>query len=871
MQNKQFDLDAAVNQWLKNLRKFEGYEDGQIYEIEDHLRSEIAHLCKEGWQEKMAFEKAIENFGSPAEVNQEMSKLKARPGLFFYLPSSFKIALRKIRRNSTINWLNIFSLSIGLAVFLFIGLFILYEYSYDRFHKKGDRIYRLELELFQSGQWVPSSTNSYYAGEVVKLNAPQVEEMVQIVKAQGTFSYNQQKFTEKKAAVVSSNFFNVFSVDFRHGASEGALKNPNSIVLDVHAAQKYFGEENPVGKQLLLEDYQQLMTVTAVIEPIPPNAHFAFDVFVSFESVKERMNEQVFTNPGWTLTYDYLLLKEGADIKELEAQFPSLVENHIPTFDNNNFKFRARPLFDIHFHAHSGEELGINRDFKQIRILTYIALLILLMTIFNYLNLSTARYMERIKEVGLRKVFGAEKSSIRLQFWTESLLYTFTAFVLSGILIALSLPFFNALTEAPINIHVGFVELFLIIGFWLLLSVLVSLHPVMILPTIKITNALSKKWGLGSSSTFRRVLVFLQFSLTLALLAGLFIMNKQVNFLQNTDPGFRTEGVFSFLKGRIEAEKLEAFKDELLQDPSVLSIGQSSIDMPGTLQSSTFFRADSIADNPDNVIKAVYVDAQFFETMDLQLSSGTHFDAQKGMGQVILNEEAVEKFGWSEPLQKSFTPKNADWEGQVVGVAKDFNFESLYNEIIPVAFFYDPDNTHWMYVRYTGDIRQILPRVRAIAEGFYSESNTEFRPELIDDRLAEQYKADQIILKLAGLFTFISILIAGMGIFGMAFFITQKKTKEIAIRKVVGANIPQIFWFLTNDLLGLLLLAALIACPLTYFGGIQWLTSFPYRISISLELFLWALLFTVMLTILASGIVVLKAALQNPIKSLRYE
>lgn len=869
MEDKNFNLDAALKSWLKHLRKFEGYEDGQIYEIEDHIRSEVAHLCAEGLQEKTAFEQAINNFGNPGEVNHEMSKLKARSNLLFYLPSALKIAIRKVRRNSLLNWLNIMSLSIGLGTFLFICLFINYEYSFDRHHENGKRIYRLELDLFQSGQWTPSSTNSYLIGEVVQRHLLAIENMVQIIKGQGTFSYQHQKFKEKRAAIVSSTFFDVFSADFIYGNKETAFNDPNDIVLDHNVAKKYFGDKNPIGEQLLLENYERLMTVSAVIEPIPANSHFSFDLFVSFDGVKDQMNEQVFTNPGWTLCYNYLLLEKGTDIDQLEALFPKILENHVPTFDNNNLKLRLRPLHDIHFHAHSGEELSPNRDFKQIKILSYIGFAILFLTLFNYINLSTARYQERIKEIGIRKIFGAEKRSIRVQFWSESLMYTFIAFLMAGLFILITFPLFNDILDSPIRLRFGWLEVLAILVFWLLLSLLISLHPAIVLPGIKISNALSKKMGISNSAGFRKVLLSFQFGITIAILSGLGIMFRQVNFLQSSDPGFRKEGVFSFLKGGMNEEKNEAIKTELLKDPAIQLIGRSSISMPGPLQSSTFFKADSVPDSPENVIKAVYVDDQFFQALELQLASGLHFDRKKGNGQIILNEKAVEKFGWSKPLEKGFSPKSVEWKGQVVGVAKDFNFESLYNEIIPVVFVHDPGKTNWMYARYQGDIRKILPRVRDIVRQFYPEYDVQ--PVLMDESIANQYRADQILMKLAGIFTLLTILISGMGIFGMAFFTTQRKTKEIAIRKVIGASTPQLYWLLTNSLIGILMIATLFASPLAYVMGNRWLTAFPYRIELSPGLFLSAIFFTIILTLLASGIVVLKAALQNPVKSLRYE
>ncbi len=869
MKERGFNLDSSLEKWIKELRQYEGYEDGQINEIEDHIRSEIIQLSKQGFSEEEAFEKAIDNFGDPQIIDHELSKFKARSNLFFLLPSSLKIAFRKMRRNSLINVLNIFSLSIGLGVFLLIALFIRYEYSFDRFHEKGDRIYRLELDLFQSGRWTKSSTNSYMAGEVVKLNSGVIEKVVQMVKAHGTFSYNNLKFTEKKSGIVSSTFFDVFTAKFIHGNAESAFDDPNNIVLDKNVAKKYFGEENPIGKQLLMENFQKLMTVSGVIEPMPSNAHFFFNVFMSFEGLRMDMHPEVFTNPGWTMCYDYLLIKEGEDIKELEVQFPKLVENHIPNFDNQNLRLRTRPLYDIHFYAQSGEELSVNRDIKQIRILTYIGLAILLLTIFNYLNLNTARYHERIKEVGLRKIFGAEKTGIRAYFLGESLVYTFTAFVLAGIMVLMAFPFFNFMLGTPIQIHFGWLELTSILGLWVILSLLISVHPATVLPAVKISDALSKRLGFGTSAAFRKVLIFFQFSITIALLAGLGIMFKQVTFLQKSDPGFQTEGVFTFVKAGMDESKNESFRNELLKEASIKAIGRSSISMPGPLQSSTFFQADSVPDGPDNVIKAVYVDDHFFEVMDLELASGVHFDQRKGEGQIILNEKAIEKFGWRSPLQKSFSPKSVDWKGQVVGVAKDFNFESLYNEIIPVVFVHDPEKTNWMYVQYEGDIREIFPRVRNLVKQFYPEA--EFNPTLIDENVANQYKADQILVKLAGIFTLISIIIAGMGIFGMAFFITQKKTKEIAIRKVIGASLPQIFWFLTRGFVGLFLMATLVASPISYLIGKQWLTNFPYKINLTFELFIWSILFTIILTLLASGIIVIRAALQNPTQSLRYE
>ena len=868
MKNNDFNLDNAIESWLKRARKYESFEDGQIGEIEDHIRSEISRLSISGYQEKEAFEKAVTSFGDFSSIEREYGKFRSGSTLFFLMPNFAKVAYRKFRGNLGLHGLNIFSFSVGLAVFLFISLFIRFENSFDRFNEKGDRIYRLEAEFLQGGKWVSSSSNSWYAGNVVRLNVPGVEKMVSISRNFANLSNGDIKFREKKVALVSDEFFDVFTAQFVAGNPSTAFKGPDDIVIDRKTAQKYFGDENPMGKTLRLDSHDRALNISAVIEPLPENTHFSFNVFMRIEGFRNSMNENFFTHPGWTICYNYMLLKEGEKIEDVEKQFPALVDNHFPNSNDNDLKLMARPLFDIHLKAKSGEELGQNRDERQVKILSYIGLAILLLSIFNFFNLSTARHNERIKEVGIRKVFGAEKPSIRFQFFLESLSYSLIAFLLAFCIVLAVLPIFTRYFDTIIPLNLGWEDFLLLFGFWILVAFLASIYPFLILSSVRISDALTKKIGVASTERLRKGLVFVQFTITISLLIGITVLYRQVNFLMNADPGYHTSKVAYFPKWGLNPEKLLIFEEDLKRIPTVSDVANCSLELPGTLQSSVSYRTDSIQEGPTNQMKAVRADDKFFQMMELELVVGKPFDENLGPGQVILNETAVKHLGWSEPLNKMFVPKGVDYIGKVVGVAKDFNFESLYNDIVPVVFLYEPHNSNMVYVRFEGDPSAVMSEIMEIAAPYFANP---VEPKLIDDSIAAQYKADNVLVKLVGIFTLLSLLVAAAGIFGLALFMTQKRTKEIAIRKVIGANRQEIFWMLTRHFLILILIAALIAGPVSFYFSKQWLASYPYRIQLGINPVLVATFMTVFLTLIAAGFVVFRATKQNPSKILKYE
>lgn len=873
---KDFDLKVAVQQWARQLRKHPGFEDADVLEVTNHIQDRVHHLLIEGMAEEEAFRKAIEEFGGIEDLGQALHKTRQSSGmaaqLFFLLPGWAKSFYRTSVKQKVYHSISLFSLAASLATVLVIYKLLSFEFSFDRHFTHHQQIHRLEASFYQGGEWISSANNSWFAGQVIHENLSGVEEVVRITPGRTTFVVKDEEIFEPNLLVTSNSFFELFDFTFLEGNPSSAFQEKRSIVLSESMAKRYFGTTPAIGQSLKLKNSDRALTVTGVIKDIPDNTHFKGQGIINIEGLRDLYQEAFFTNPGWTSCFTYLKLANGVEPALLAAQFPRLITSHLgATFSNADTKFSLRPLTDIHLQSKSGEELAANGNLSQLHFLGAMALLILILAIFNYSNLTTAGFSSRLKGMAIRRTLGANRLQIFFQFLSESLIHFQLALALGILCIAVAGPLLEGLIPFSIIWSFQFSEVLGLIALSLLLALLTGILPATILSRITPKNILIRH-GIpsGANPFLRQSLVIIQFMITGGMFMATAAIYYQYQFLRNFDRGYNVESVLAVPKYNMDIERYESMKGALLEHSNIEAIGASSLVFPGALQSSINYRS-STEGTEKQAMKAVRTDRGFFDVFDMKFRDGAAFSSpyQKERPEVILNEKAAKLFSWETVENKWFEPLHLEEKAAVVGLAKDINFESLHNDIIPIAYLYDPANAHIMYIR-LGE-GAIAPTLSFIKDQFLAFADNRFEHWFVEDRLAKQYAQEQAFAKIFGLFTLIAILIAFAGLYGLSKFICERRTKEIGIRKILGASALQVLWQILQRFLWLALLAFLLVVPLASLALRNWLSNFAYHISIDGKIFLLTFIAILLLSTTAVIYQVVKVAIGSPVKALRYE
>ncbi|MEM9821790.1 MAG: ABC transporter permease [Bacteroidota bacterium] len=799
------------------------------------------------------------------------------------LKNYFLIALRTFQRQPTYALINILGLTIGIAATLLIMLYLTEELSYDQYHEKGDRIFRISSDITEPDDHFRWAVTQVPLARQLKQDYPEVEQYVRFIPGNRTrFDYEDRSFFVEDVYIVDSTVFEVFTFDLLQGNPKTALNAPNSIVLSQSVAHRIFGDEAAMGQSLRADD-DRTYKVTGIYRDMPQQSHIIAEAMTSSNTVAG-FNDLTAANWGGFWIYSYVLLKEGADTDAFAAHLPEVIKNHVAViFDqfNINIKYELLPITDIHLSSNfEGEPVPVG-NMGFIYIFSVVALFILLIAAINYMNLATARATKRAMEVGIRKVLGSERWQLIGQFLSESILFALFALALSFALVHLLLPFFNSLFELNLAQSLLWSPSTLLISLGIVLGIgfLGGSYPAFYLSAFEPIQVLKGSLAKGSGNPgLRKALVMIQFMITLFMLAGTGVIYDQMNYLRNKDLGFDKEHVLTFhIESDEDLERYPALRQKLLQNPKITNVGTASV-TPGDGTGKNLMNIENASGVMEQKgVDGYRVDFDFFNTLGAEIITGRPFDPKFGTDStaaIYVNESMVERMGWTDPIGKKLQMGTADTLPihRVIAVVKDFHQQSLYEPI--AALIFQPSfNNRVTHIRLNPGNNSELAELIAYVEQSWQTifPNQPFEYEFVDSAFMENYQSDQIRSRIFSFFSLLMIFIACLGLIGLASFTAEQRTKEIGIRKILGANTSQLIYLLTRNFMLLVALAAIPAFVASWYFMGQWLDTFHYHIRINYWLFALALFFTFALTFLMTGFHALRAAQGNPIDALRFE
>jgi putative ABC transport system permease protein len=820
----------------------------------------------------------------------------------------FKTAWRNMLRNKTSSFINISGLTIGIACTLMIAIFIQNELGYDKFHKDANRIFQVVLNGNFNGQEFWAGNTPPPVGAALTSNIPEIESYARFYKPGDmvvryeSANATEKFFTEKNVLAVDSNFLQLFDFKIVDGNAATALMKPGSVVITEAMAKKYFGNEKAIGKTLLMTQARKPFAVTAVVKNVPSQSSIQFDLLTpvaDFPVVKRFSWSWV-----WQQMVCYVKLKNSvntdhAGLDAIEAKFPAVVRvqaangfkrigKPFDEFIKNGGKwdFHLMPLTDVHLRSAAVSMPWTSHisNIKYIYIFGSIALFIILLACVNFMNLSTARASNRAKEVGIRKVTGSTKTQLIKQFLSEAFLYSFISSLIAVALVILLLKGFSAIIDEPISFQTAFSP-----SIWitlLCLTIIVGLfagsYPAFYLTGFKPVLVLKGKNLLAGSKKnlwIRNGLVVFQFTISTIMIVGTLVVLKQLKFFRNTDLGFDKENVLVVSSTSRLGESEESFRQTIRQMPGVVNASITS-----SIPSGSVF-GDSYVPEPEGNqglakeinLNSFMVDESFVPTLDIKVLQGRNFSKDFfDSASVILNEEAVQQIGWKDPVGKWLDyPGGNDVRFKVIGVVKNFNVQSLQAAMIPFALFhissktYDPGATNIIVKTKSPELPRVISQLEGKWKSFVAAEPFDYN--FLDAEFDAQYRSEQRLGSIFSIFAGLSIFIAGLGLFGLSAFLAERRTKEIGVRKVLGASVQNVVLLLSKDFLKLTILAAIIAFPVAWYFMNKWLEDFAYRINITWTIFLIAGLGTLVITLVTISFQAIKAAIANPVKSLRTE
>ena len=798
-----------------------------------------------------------------------------------------KAALRNLWRNRGFSFINIFGLATGIACSLLIFLFVKDELSYDTFNKDSDNIYRIVKDFVNDdGSKIPDATTPAALAPAMQKEMPEVAAITRIRPNWGgtyVIKYGDKKITEDKLFGVDSSFFDVFTFPFIYGDAKNAFKDVNSILLTQSAAKKFFGTQNPVGKVLDVDAFGPMM-ISGVLKDVTANAHFHFDYLVSFR--KQPGNPSLDNNWQQYNDYTYVRTKPGTNISNLVKKIQTINDRNV---EKSFSIFYVQPVKDIHLTSNLKWELEPNGDKQYVFIFIIIGLFIIIIAAINYMNLATAKASARAKEIGIRKAAGALRNSLVNQFLVESVITCFIASLLAIALAQLLLPLVNDVTGKQLSLFSDpNLVLYLFTG-TVLLGILAGFFPALYLSSFKPITVLkgfklNEKGALG----LRKVLVVVQFTISIVLIIGVLVISQQMNYIMSAKLGLDTDRVVTVNNvGYLSPSDRNAFKNELEQLPGVKAVAASNGALPGKFSTT---RVNVKGSKNEQQVNFISVSYNYLDVLNIGIKEGRAFSSQfqgdtltngipggpleQNIGSVILNETAVRDLGITEPaIGKQLlwdTDGDTSYYLNIVGIAKDFHFTSLRNEIKPFAFMVNPKARGTFVVKLSG---KNISGTLAQLEGKWKQFQTDraFEYSFLDETFAKLYQAESRFQKVFVSLVILGILIACLGLLGLATFAAQQRVKEIGIRKVLGASVTSVVTLLSTDFLKLVFISFLIASPIAWYAVNQWLQNFAYRIDVRWWVFPLAGIIAVLIALFTISFQSIKAALANPVKSLRTE
>ena len=796
-----------------------------------------------------------------------------------------KIAIRNLVKHKFYSLINICGLAIGLASFIIILLYIIDEVSYDRYHKNADNIYRLVNVYDFDGVGENSASSPFPVAFTMKDEYPgMIKNVVRIFNFQSPrmlIELGDKRYNERRFFFADSTFFHIFDHEFIHGNPKTVLNESYSVVLTESAAKKYFGGDNPVNKTIKFEKQFDLK-VTGVIKDVPAQSHFNFDFIASMSSVGRmfggRLPQTWVWNPCWT----YLLLEDGA-APVLEKKFPDFINKYFNDAEKKNISLYLQPLTDIHLKSRLDYELEPNNNISYIYILSAIAAFLLIIASINFMNLATATSAARAKEIGVKKVVGVYRSQLIFQFISESIILSFISLIIALILVELLLPAFNTFTNKDIVLSILLQPKYLLALIVLVLftGAFSGIYPAFYLSAFKPVSVLKGSLRRENKSTLpRKILVVIQFVISITLIIGTLTVLNQLKFLRNADLGFNKEQVIIIPVNHTPiARSYKSVKNELLLNTDIISITAVD-DIFGVAHNTHEFRPEGFPQDKLQFYPALVVRYDFVKTFDIKILAGRDYnednktDPEKGM---LINEAMVKHLGWGsneEALGKKF--KSLHGEERVIGVTNNFNATSLHEQAGPFVLNIKekPDEVMWflkfMAIRIAPDNhKKTIDFIETKCKEF--APNRPFEYSFLDQELKKLYKDEDNLGKLSLIFSLLIIFIASLGLFGLTSFMAEQRTKEIGIRRVLGAKVTDIITLLSKEFLKLIVIAILIAWPIAFLLIDDWLSHFAYRTAINWFVFILAGLFALIIALLITAYKAYVASQTNPVDTLKYE
>jgi putative ABC transport system permease protein len=794
-----------------------------------------------------------------------------------------------MRKHSGYLILNITGLTIGLTSFLLITIYVLNELSYDRFHKNYENIYRIKVKGVMAGSTLDQAITAAPMAQTMLADYPEVSHAVRIRRAGAWLvKYGETRFNEDGVLFADSSFFSVFSFKLLKGDPKTALANPRSMILTEEFAAKYFGKEDPLGKRISLEVDTNLYTITGVIQNIPSNSHFRFDMLGSLNTFGDSKNQEWLSHNYYT----FIVLKSGIKKAEMEAKLREVVIKYVGpqikkyigiTIEDfqkagNQFGYELEPLKDIYLKGAPQYPIEPGGSLTTVYIFAVIALLLLVIAVINYINLATAKSAARAKEVGIRKVSGSDKAGLIFQFIGESLVIVTIAAIIASLLVLILSPVFNHLIGKEIAFGIftgykGIIGLLLLICF---VGTAAGAYPAFVLASFNPVEVLSGTLSPGSiSKTLRGILVVFQFTVSIVIIIGAFVVYNQLRFMTSADMGFNKDNLLVIRRPDFLGKKLDSFKEQILQIPGVEKIGNST-SIPGTEYNNNAFFLDNDPTKATYLINQCNVSFGFTEVMGIKLTGGRYFSKEYGTDTlaVMINETAVKSLGLTDPIGKYLLRPNGPGtfdKLRIVGIMKDFNIASLHEKISPVGFTFMRGNYEgYLCIRLNG--RNTQTTIKSIENIWNDYSNKQpFQFSFFADEFNKHYEAEFKTGRIFILFSILAIFIACLGLIGLITYMTTIRTREVGVRKAFGATRGIVVTLLSREVIILILISSLVAYPLAYFSIRIWLQSFAEKISVSPLIYISASFIGLAIGWLAILYQAVKAASYNPAESLRYK
>ncbi|MBR9997771.1 MAG: FtsX-like permease family protein, partial [Cyclobacteriaceae bacterium] len=864
--------------------------------LENHLYDDIQKLIDEGKNEEEAFEIAKNNLGDISLLSSQSYESKRKhssaiKNIFWDLPilaNQIKLSIRRLSRNKAFGLINLGGLTVALTVCFFISLYISDELIYDKYNINYEKIYRIEnIITLETGDIRHEAQVPITWGPSLEEEYSDVKDAARLMVSRGDIliRIGDETFIEDSYCYADDALFDIFSYQFIAGDNEKPLGRPNTAVVTEDFAKKHFGDENPVGKIIETDVswYGSIQyEITALVENLPSNSHFDKGLYLSFYTLADELFVDINQDWGIHYYYTYLLINNQNDAAELENKLSSFINRHYRKEIGEDYKPILIPLSEIYFHSDVEHPIGPVSSYNRVLFLASIALLILGIAVFNYVNLSTAQSIDKSKEIGIRKVMGASRPSIFKQILSESTVLAFCASLIAIILVILLLPNFNQIAVKDINVNIG-----LIVNKtgWMLLAtvilgILAGLYPAILLSSFKPTSLFRSLSTSGRKAVnLRSALVGIQFAISSFLIIGTIVVNHQINFIQNRDLGFDKESIISVNMGSREIiNKYDVLKNKIQSQDGVLA-SSATPGLPGSRFFYAGYRFDNLGSS-DNVFEMArhHVDHNFFETMDITILAGeipeNNFNSDSS-GMVVINRAAMNELGITDPYKVighrvTYERPNGDlMETTVVAVSENFNWSSLHHKIEPIVMDYWNEGFTTLNIRLDEVNQSVIANIEKAFKSTFPGNSFEFI--FLDDRINALYDKEIRFGKIFSIFSLVALIISGVGLLGVSAFFMERKTREIAVRKVLGANMWQIASMFSFNMIKLAGIAFIIASPFAYYLFENWLEDFAYRINIGPSVFLFTSLVLLLTILLSVGWQALKAGMMNPVKNLRSE